>query len=178
MYKCAGHVCEWERTCLPAGHPGAGVPDSLGGAAVATIATQPSTALLTVHIWGGSHFEEFKISSLRRSLWRASTSAPRCVSTPSTLGRAVHTATRIWDQRLWYLLGRELLLPLPWAPWEPQTRQTPADESADWLRCCVGHRRREMAQVIAGCRDHTRSRVGVQQHSDRSLRLTLMEGVV
>ena len=51
-------------------------------------------------------------------------------------------------QGLWYLLGRKLLLPLPWAPWKPQTRQSLANESVDWLRCYEGHRQREMAWVV------------------------------
>ena len=107
MDECAGHVCEWERACLPAGHAGAGSPGSPGGVAAATTAAQPSTALMNVQVWGGSHFEELQISSLRRSLWNTNTLVPRCVSVPSALGRAVHTATRSQGPGTVVLTGEE-----------------------------------------------------------------------
>ena len=82
----------------------------------------PSPVPLAAQIWGGRHFEKFKTSYPGRSLRRARTWAPRLVSVPSILGRAVHP-TRSQGPKTTELTGEGELLPPhsrePWEPWEP-----------------------------------------------------------
>ena len=60
-------------------------------AAWALLAEQlPNPALLAAEVWGGSHFEEFKISFSGISLWSAGTLVPTLDSVPSAPGRAAH----------------------------------------------------------------------------------------
>ena len=65
----------------------------------------PNPALLWVQIWGGSYFEEFKISSPGRSLWSAHTLVSRHVPVPSALVGLHLTAARSQDPGIVILTG-------------------------------------------------------------------------
>ena len=103
-----------------------------------------SPAPLVVQIWGGSHFEEYKISYPGRSLQRACTWAPRLVSAPSAqTGPRILPPPEARVRRLQNLQGRELSPLQPRAARDLQTGQSLTEE--------------------AGGRDHPESAVALLQ---------------